>query len=345
MFRKVIMAALVFCLMGAVFSCAREQKTKTVNAAAKSAKTGSEVFRIGLIGLDTSHVIHFTRIINDPKNNYGCKVIAGYRGGSPDVKASATRIDKFTNQLVNEFGVEIVGSIKELCKKVDGILLESVDGRPHLKQVKAVIAAGKPVFVDKPMAGSLADVIEIFRLAEKNNVPCWSSSSLRFFPGFVGVKDNKKIGPVLGCSTYGPCHLEEHHPDLYWYGIHGVEALFTIMGPGCETVQRTQTKDGELVVGVWNDGRIGTFRGIRKGRGGPGAVVYGRKGIVPIKGNWGYKGLIDEIVNFFKTGNVPVAAEQTIEIYAFMSAADVSKAKNGIPVSLKSVIRKAKAAK
>ena len=236
----------------------------------------------------------------------------------------------------------IVDSIEELCRKVDGVLLESVDGRPHLEQVRPVIAAKKPVFIDKPMAGNVADVIEIFRLARNNKVPCWSSSSLRFSPGILNMRDNNEIGLVLGCAAFSPCSLEEHHPDLYWYGVHGVEILFTIMGPGCETVRRIQTKDGEFVVGVWRNGRIGTYKGIRRGKSDYGALVYGTKGIAQSGKYGGYEPLVDEIIKFFKTGKVPVSAEETTEIFAFMSAADESKAKDGDAVSIAEVIAKAK---
>ena len=82
-----------------------------------------KVFRIGMIGLDTSHVTAFTRVINDPDKNYGCKVVAGYSGGSPDIPSSADRVENFTNQLRDKYGVEIVDTIEELCEKVDGVLL------------------------------------------------------------------------------------------------------------------------------------------------------------------------------------------------------------------------------
>jgi hypothetical protein len=222
------------------------------------------------------------------------------------------------------------------------VLLESVDGRPHLEQVRPVIAEGKPVFIDKPMAGNLADVIEIFRLAKENNVPCWSSSSLRFSPGIIGMRENDEVGQVLGCDAFSPCSLEEHHPDLYWYGVHGVEILFTIMGPGCESVRRVQTKNYELVVGLWKGGRVGTYRGLRTGKTGYGAMVFGTKGIAQSGRYGGYEPLVEEIIKFFKTGNVPVPPEETIEIFAFMSAADESKAKNGAEVSLAELIEKAK---
>jgi len=301
----------------------------------------NEVFRIGIIGLDTSHVPAFTKLINDPAKSSGCKVVAGYPGGSPDIQASAGRVQGYTNELRDKFGVEIVGSIEELCRKVDGVLLESVDGRPHLEQVRPVIAAGKPVFIDKPVAGSLSDAIEIFRLAKESNVPCWSSSSLRFGPGIAGMRNNEAVGQVMGCDAFSPCSLEEHHPDLYWYGVHGVEILFTIMGPGCQTVQRAQTKDYELVVGVWKDGRIGTYRGLRAGKSDYGAMVYGSKGIARSGGYEGYGHLVDEIVKFFKTGKAPVSPEETIEIFAFMTAADKSKAQNGAKVEIASVLEEA----
>ena len=301
-----------------------------------------KVFRLGMIGLDTSHVTAFTKVINNPEKNYGCKVVAGYSGGSPDIPSSANRVDKYTEQLRDQYGVEIVDSIEELCRKVDAVLLESVDGRPHLKQARPVIAAGKPLFIDKPMAGSLADVLEIFRLAEENNVPCWSSSSLRYSPGIVEMKKTNEVGDILGCDAFSPCSLEEHHPDLYWYGVHGVEILFAVMGTGCESVRRVQTPDFEFVVGLWEGGRIGTYRGIRKGRSGYGAMVFGTKGVTQSGKYGGYEPLVDEIIKFFKTGNVPVSKEETIEIFAFMSAADVSKARGGAAVCLKEVKEKSK---
>jgi predicted dehydrogenase len=300
-----------------------------------------KVFRLGMIGLDTSHVTAFTKLINNSQAEHGCKVVVGYSGGSPDIPSSADRVENFTNQLRDKYGVEIVDTIEELCEKVDGVLLESVDGRPHLKQAIPVIKARKPLFVDKPMAGNLADVIEIFRLAEENNVPCWSSSSLRYSPAIVELNKNKTAGEVLGCDTYGPCSLEEHHPDLYWYGVHAVEMLFTIMGPGCQSVRRVQSDNYEHVVGVWEGGRIGTFRGLKTGKKGYGFTVYGTKGVIQGGKFGGYDPLVADVIKFFKTGNIPVPVEETIEIFAFMSAADESKAKDGAAVSIKEIVEKA----
>ncbi|MBE0536701.1 MAG: Gfo/Idh/MocA family oxidoreductase [Phycisphaerae bacterium] len=315
----------------------------TVSAACLAAEGPAKVFRLGIIGLDTSHVPAFTKQINDPKNGYSCRVVAGYPGGSPDVVSSWSRVKNYTAQLRDEFGVEIVDSIEILCTKVDGVLLESVDGRPHLAQARPVIAAKKPLFIDKPMAASLADVIAIFDLARANGVPCWSSSSLRYCEGIHGMRDNSEVGKVIGCDAFGPCSLEPHHPDLYWYGVHGVEILFTIMGPGCQTVRRVQTDSTEHVVGVWQDGRVGTFRGIKSGKSDYGAMVYGAKKVTATGKYSGYGALVEEIVKFFETGKPPVPEAETIEIFAFMTAADVSKAQGGAAVSIASVMKEAKA--
>ena len=156
------------------------------------------------------------------------------------------------------------------------------------------------------------------------------------------MKKTNEVGDILGCDAFSPCSLEEHHPDLYWYGVHGVEILFAVMGTGCESVRRVQTPDFEFVVGLWEGGRIGTYRGIRKGRSGYGAMVFGTKGVTQSGKYGGYEPLVDEIIKFFKTGNVPVSKEETIEIFAFMSAADESKARGGAAVSLKEVLEKAK---
>jgi hypothetical protein len=305
----------------------------------------SKPLKAGIIGLDTSHVVAFTQLLNaaNPKPELaGVRVVAAYPGGSSDVASSRDRVAGYTKDLRDQFGVTIVGSIDELLMNVDVVLLESVDGRPHLEQVRPVFKARKPVFIDKPVAGTLADAIAIFDLARETGTPCFSSSSLRFSAGIAAMRHHPKLGDVVGCDAYGPCHLEEHHPDLFWYGVHGVETLFTIMGTGFQTVSRTQTEGTDLVVGVWKGGRVGTFRGIRAGKSDYGATVFGSKEIVPSGGYGGYEPLVVEIVKFFKTGKPPVSADETIEIFAFMEAADESKRQGGKPVTVESVMAKAK---
>jgi len=301
--------------------------------------------KAGIIGFD-AHALPWTRIINNPKATgelAEMTVVAGYPGGSPDIPQSMELLGKRVGPL-RELGVETVDSIDGLLEKVDVVLILSIDGRKHLEEAKPVFAAGKPVFIDKPIAASLAEAMEIFRLAEKHDVPCFTSSSLRFAERTLNIRKDPQLGELVGCDQFAPCPLEPHHPDFFWYGIHGVEPLFTIMGPGCVSVTRVHTEGTDVAVGVWRDGRIGTFRGIRDGRRGYGSTVFGTKGIVPGGGFDGYEPLIVEIVRFFKTGKPPVSREETLEIFAFMEAADESRRQGGRPVTLESVMQKARQA-
>jgi predicted dehydrogenase len=321
----------------------------TIDANAGEASTtrdpSTPPLRAGIIGLDTSHVTAFTKLLNEARPQpplAGVRVVAAYPGGSPDIPSSRDRVAGFTRELKEKYGVAIVGSIDELLANVDVVLLESVDGRPHLEQARPVLKAKKPVFIDKPVAGSLADAIAIFELARVTGTPCFSSSSLRFSPGIAPLRHDAKLGDIVGCDTFGPCEIEEHHPDLFWYGVHGVEALYTIMGTGCDTVARTHTKGTDVVVGTWNGGRIGTFRGNRAAPYKFGGSVFGTKGVASLGDYGGYDPLVVEIVKFFKTGKSPVSADETIEIFAFMEAADESKRQGGRPVSIADVMSKAR---
>ena len=300
----------------------------------------AEVMRLGIIGLDTSHVPAFTKEFHrDPVADSalaGFRVVAAYPHGSADIESSASRIPKYTAEM-REMGVEITESIEVLLTKVDAVLLETNDGRLHLEQALKVFQAGTPVFIDKPTGSRLAEVLAIYEAAKYYDVPCFSSSSLRFSPGAQEVREGK-FGNVLGCDAYSPCALEPTHVDLYWYGIHGVESLFTCMGVGCAQVTHQSTDDSELAVGIWSGGRIGSFRGIREGSGGYGGSVFGDRGIGAIGPYGGYRPLVIEIAKFFRTHRPPVDAEETIQIYAFMQAAQLSKERGGVPVSIAEVM-------
>lgn len=301
--------------------------------------------RGGMIGLDTSHVVAFTGLLNDPKKAKGVlsnvKITAAYPGGSKDIPSSIDRVEGYTATLRDKHGVKICDSIEAMLEDVDVVFLESVDGRPHLAQIRPVLAAKKPVFVDKPVAGSLADAILIYELAAKSGVPIFSSSSLRYSQSTMGARNTAAVGDVLGAIAFSPCSLEEHHPDLFWYGVHGVESLFTIMGTGCKSVSRFHSPDFDVVTGMWADGRMGTFRGIRKGKADYGATVFGSKSIYHATGYSGYQPLVEKICQFFQDNKPPVSSQETIEMFAFMEAADESKRRGGAVVTIEEVMAKA----
>jgi hypothetical protein len=304
-----------------------------------SAAVSAEL-RVGIIGCDTSHAVAFTENLNDPQAKghvSGGKVVAAFKGGSKDIPQSVSRVEEFAKTLQEKYRVKFFDTIEEMCTNVDAVLLESVDGRPHLEQVKPVLAARKPVFIDKPMAGSLRDVIEIFRLAKAAKVSVFSSSALRFATNTVAAHSGS-VGKVTYAETYGPCELEPHHPDLFWYGVHGVEALYAMMGTGCVSVQRGTTADGKIeVTGLWSGGRKGVFREDKTFHG----LVRTKKGETAAGSFDGYVPLVAQIMSFFETGVAPVKPKETIEIFAFLEAADESKKQGGKPVRLREVITRA----
>lgn len=283
--------------------------------------------RIGIIGLDTSHSEMFTRDINQGSlKDRGYRVVAAYPHGSKDI-VSALKMKPDIIKAMASLGVAIVESLTDLLKEVDYILLESNDGRVHLEQAKLVIDAGKPMFIDKPMAQDLKNVQAIFAYARLKNVPIFSSSSLRYDANVLKVKSGS-IGKVLGADIYTYAEMEPNHLDLAWYMIHGVEMLYTVMGTGCEKVIRTYNPDQEVVTGYWKDGRIGSVRGIRKGANNIAGIAFGETGIAPLGPFSGYGPLVKVILDFFDTRRPPVSDMETIEIFRFMEAAQKSTKAN-----------------
>ena len=289
-----------------------------------------DVIKIGIIGLDTSHSTAFTELLNGDSDDKFVKefeVVAAYPYGSKTIQSSYERIPGYIEE-VKKHGVEITSSIAELLDKVDCVMLETNDGRIHLEQAMEVFKSGKICYIDKPIGATLGQAIAIYEMAEKYNVPIFSSSALRYSPQNQKLR-NGEFGKILGADCYSPHKVEPTHPDFGFYGIHGVETLYTLMGTGCESVNRMSSQDADVVVGRWKDGRIGTFRGIKEGPAIYGGTAYTPKGSIAAGGYEGYKVLLDQILTFFKTGVAPISKEETIEIFTYMKASNMSKEQNG----------------
>jgi len=298
--------------------------------------------KIGIIGFDTSHVPAFTKLLNDagdPFHVTGARVVAGFPSFSPDLPASSSRVEGFKKQLSEEMGIKLVSSIDELLKEVDAVLLESVDGRRHLKEATPVIKAKKPLFIDKPLAASYSEAKKIIDLAAKNSTPVFSSSSLRFDHNISAARQDAELGGIVGCDAFSPASQDPTNPGLFWYGVHGVEILYTFMGAGCRKLFSKKTEGADFVTGEWEGDRIGTLRGTRKGMHSYGARVFGEKKIVQVMYSTEiplYAQLLRQVVPFFRTGKPPVPNEETLEIMQFMQAAILSE-KEGREVLLSEV--------
>jgi predicted dehydrogenase len=303
--------------------------------------TAQDMVRIGIIGLDTDHSTAFAELINKGTEPAyaGFRVTIAYPRGTSDIQESLDRMIVNTGKFKN-WGIEIAPSIDNLLEKCDVVLLETCDGKPHLEQAIPVIQAKKPLFIDKPVAASLADAIAIFDLAKKNNVPVFTSSALRFASSVRKVTAGG-IGKVTGADAFTPSPIEPSHPSLFWYGVHGVEMLFAVMGAGCESVSCKSSNDADLCIGVWKDGRIGTLRANRNNNWEFGGWAYGETGNAVLGPFEGYKPLLDEIIRFFRTSIPPVSAEETIDMFTFMQAVDVSKQNGGKSILLSKVLEAA----
>ena len=307
-------------------------------AAPEPAPWATKDLKAGIIGTDTSHVPAFTALF-EKNPQWRIKVVAAYKGGSPDLPTSADRVENFAKTIREKHNVEIVDSIDALLAKVDVVLLESVDGRPHLAQVTPVLKAGKRVFIDKPLAASLDDARAIAKLSKETGTPFFSCSSYRFHPDVPRLKNDAGVGKVMKVVASSPFSKLAGHPDLYFYGIHGVEALYAVMGPGCVSVTRKATADADVTTGTWTDGRVGVYHGPLKSGGEklPIVKITGTTGTAETKGDGGYQPLVLKIAEFFHTGKPPVDPAETIELFEFMSAAQLSSERGGAAVKLESL--------
>ena len=305
----------------------------TGSARAESPPWATKDLRAGIIGTDTSHVPAFTELFRSHPE-WKIKVTAAFKAGSPDLPTSANRVEGFAMTIHDQYGVELVGSIEELLPKVDVVLLESVDGRPHLVQATPVLKAGKRLFIDKPLAASLEDVRRIIKLSNETGTPFFSSSSLRFHPDIPRLRKNPGVGKVVKVQGSSTLNKIEHHPDLFFYGIHGVEPLYAVMGTGCVSVSRKIDGGADITTGKWKDGRIGVYHGVLGKEKLPVIRVWGTEGTTEAAGPEDYKGLVRAIAEFFQTGRTPVDLAETIEIFEFMTAAQLSKERGGAEVRL-----------
>ncbi|WP_162304847.1 Gfo/Idh/MocA family protein [Sphingobacterium olei] len=282
--------------------------------------------RIGIIGLDSSHAIAFTKELNlSSTDRYkGYSVVAAFPYGSPTVATNGERITKYTSE-IQQYGVKIVKSIEQLVADVDCVLLETNDGNLHLKQAEVVIRAGKALFIDKPISNSWQEAEKIFLLASAHQIPVFSSSALRFMPSVVEI-DRKA---VVGADIYSPAWVEPSHKDLYWYGIHGVEMLVAIMGTECLRVKAVCGVTEDLFIGEWSGGRLGTLRGIRRKISDFGGAVFYNDSVVTLGKFDGYRHLLQVVIEFFETGIPPFNQEETLTVCKFIDAAHWSRRNNG----------------
>lgn len=325
--------------------------------------------RVGILGFDNYQGLAFAQLFNNPKAEgdlTGVKVTSVFPVECPDYPESAALTKRWIdscarwgtgdNKVLKEYHpVTMVKSVDELLANVDAVMICSLDGRLHVKQAESVLKAGKRLFLTRPLAASLADAQAIFKLAEQTGTPMFSCSQHRYSPGFSGMRNHPEVGKVLGCDVYGGFEIKGPAADEFIRPLHSLETIYAIMGPGVERVTCTSTDTAESLTLVWNDGRVGTYRGIKSGAVKYSATVFGDKGVstagiyghgVPVQGvvptkdkYMGYEGVAIEIAKFFKGGPTPVAPAETLEIFGVLAAAEKSRAQQGATIRVADMLK------
>lgn len=299
------------------------------------------MLRLGIVDCDTSHVVAFTQRINhtgiaEDQWVDGAQIVAAVPGVSqiyPD------RLPGFVQQL-RDLGVEILEDPTDLLGKVDAVLVESNEGGMHRGRALPFLEAGIPVFVDKPLTTSTADARRLVEAAQASGASLLSASALRFALEIQEIQARgAELGPILGADTCTPCSLNPRNPGLFHYGVHGVEMLYALMGPGCEAVRTIWQEGTEVVVGRWADGRLGTVRGTRMGVYAFAFTVFAEKGVVQrsVDGRTFYRELCKQIVETLSKRVWPVAPAELVEVVAFQEAALKSQENGGAEISLSSL--------
>ncbi len=299
------------------------------------------MLRLGIVDFDSSHCIEYARRVNHvglSPDQYvdGARVVAGWPGTS---EMSPERIDGYRAQMAAA-GVEIVGSPEALLGRIDAVLILSLCGAAHLSRVQPFLQAGIPAYVDKPFTCTVADAIEMVRLAERTGTLLLHGSALRFadeVDKFRGLES--RLGALQGLLTYGPAKRTSGNPGLLHYGIHAVEVLYALMGPGCTNVTAVHTDGADVVTGRWRDGRLATVRGALTG-----ATAYGVMGFCEqavyrshVSTRNAYRNLLRAMIESFTAGRPLVPYVEILEVTRFVLAALASEVSGGRPVELESL--------
>ena len=297
--------------------------------------------KIGIVGLDTSHVVGICGVFNDSSSENhipGARIVKAFPGGSRKFSMSIGRVEGFTAEVRDKFGVEIVNAISDM-DDMDAFLLHSVDGDQHLEQFAELARFGKPVFIDKPLACCYQDAREIVKLAASSATPLMASSCIRYGKGIAGlVPEGESLCTV---EAFGPMALLDDYRDYFWYGIHSAETLYSIFGRGFVSVEARSFENCDLLIGRRAGGRLGTICGFRSGSYAFGVRAVTNKGV--------HVGIYDnsvpalvlmarETLKFFQTGVPAVDPEENLEAIAFLEAASRSRAEGGREVKFSEFI-------
>ena len=321
----------------------------------------SSPLKIGLVGLDTSHVTAFASLLNDPANPAhvpGGRIVAAFPGGSPDFDLSISRVAGFTATLRDKHAVKILDTPEAVAESVDLIFITSVDGRVHREQFERTARFKRPTFVDKPFAVSVEDAEAMLRLARAEKIPLMSCSSVRYSQNVVDAlarkpnHANKPTEPVKrsesgkptepgkrdepgrdaevhSCDAHGPLSEVPTQPGLFFYGIHAVDLAVSVLGHGCREVRATKYDTGDVLTLAWPAGRVATVRLMKQPHGRFGITLHRKTGAQYVDASAArppaYASMLAAILRSLPQGRSDVPEDEMLDTIKIIEAANRSR--------------------
>jgi len=292
---------------------------------------GAKVKQLGVIGVDSSHLPEFARRINTlhREGRAAVQVTQCWTDGRHDMPESD--VEQWLMRARAE-GVERAEDLDAMLEAVDGVLVLGVNGHKHLEQATPALERGLPTYIDKPLTCDLGQARQILERARKTDAPCYSASSLRFAPEVEAVRAAAdRLGELATIDAFGPGELNESMRGLFFYGVHTIEMVDAIWGPGVERVRAVGTEDRAVVEPAHPDGRFPRLRTERRGAYAFGATVHGTRAVEPFVVDFApvYDRLIAGMVRFFEGGDPPAPLRDIVENIAVIEAAHRSMERDG----------------
>ena len=208
----------------------------------------------------------------------------------------------------------VVSNKEEMIGKVDGIIIADDCTMKHQKRALCFLEAGIPTFIDKPLSPDIKEAEDIVELAKKHNAPVMSCSSLRYAKETKEIREGKhNLGEILT----GMSICKEGQGSLVFYGIHAMELLYSIVGPGIESIKNVGEKTKDILVVKYKDGRKFIVSAYEEISGIFQINLYGTKGNVSIKVedfDYFYSEMLKDFVRMVETKKEPFPQEETLEI-------------------------------
>jgi predicted dehydrogenase len=293
--------------------------------------------RIGAIGVDSSHLPEFTKRINtlQQEAKTHCRVTHVFDPGGHDLADAP----KWLETTTRDYNVKQVDTLQDLLASVEGVMVLSVNGNKHLSQALPCLERGLPTYIDKPLTCNLSEAKQLLAAAREHQARCYSASSLRFAPEVESARSDKDLGKLITIDAFGPGERHELMAGLFFYGVHTIEMVDAIWGPGVRRVSAIHLPDRDLLDLDYHDGRYARLRMERKGSYDFGATVHGEKKVRQFRVDFTpvYTRLVLGMVKFFEGGAPPAPLRDIIENVAVMEAGNRSMQQDGAWVDVETV--------